>query len=122
MLSGRCQIVLDGLSLSAITGIKLSLKDGQFAETASIPYDGGLNYRFKDMGSTTEVVTYKGEHCVDAVKFIYDNEKERIKVEYTGGKPYIIYMADADKKAIVNTFNLATVLSDIKSKIGRAHV
>ena len=65
------------------TGIKLSLKDGQFAETASIPYDGGLNYRFK--------------------------------VEYTGGKPYIIYMADADKKAIVNTFNLATVLSDIKS-------
>lgn len=42
------------------TGIKLSLKDGQFAETASIPYDGGLNYRFKDMGSTTEVVTYKG--------------------------------------------------------------
>ena len=63
------------------TGIKLSLKDGQFAETASIPYDGGLNYRFKDMG----------------------------------GKPYIIYMADADKKAIVNTFNLATVLSDIKS-------
>ena len=97
------------------TGIKLSLKDGQFAETASIPYDGGLNYRFKDMGSTTEVVTYKGEHCVDAVKFIYDNEKERIKVEYTGGKPYIIYMADADKKAIVSTFNLATVLSDIKS-------
>ncbi len=97
------------------TGIKLSLKDGQFAETASIPYDGGLNYRFKDMGSTTEVVTYKGEHCVDAVKFIYDNEKERIKVEYTGGKPYIIYMVDADKKAIVNTFNLATVLSDIKS-------
>ena len=97
------------------TGIKLSLKDSQFAETASIPYDGGLNYRFKDMGSTTEVVTYKGEKCVDAVKFIYDNEKERIKVEYTGGKPYIIYMADADKKAIVNTFNLATVLSDIKS-------
>ena len=69
------------------------------------------------MGSTTEVVTYKGEHCVDAVKFIYDNEKERIKVEYTGGKPYIIYMADADKKAIVNTFNLATVLSDWRSRI-----
>lgn len=36
-------------------------------------------------------------------------------MEYTGGKPYVIYMADADKKAIVSTFNLATVLSDIKS-------
>ena len=95
------------------TGIRLSLKDGQFATTASIPYDGGLNYRFKDMGNTTEVVTYKGGHCVDAVKFLYDNAKERIKVEYTGGKPYIIYMAEADKQAVVNTFNLATVLSDI---------
>ena len=97
------------------TGIRLSLKDGQFAETASIPYDGGINYRFKDMGSTTEVVTYKGEHGIDAVKFIYDNADERIKVEYTGGKPYVIYMADADKKAVVSTFNLATVLSDIQN-------
>ena len=65
------------------------------------------------MGNTTEVVTYKGGHCVDAVKFLYDNAKERVKVEYTGGKPYIIYMAEADKQAVVNTFNLATVLSDI---------
>ena len=67
------------------------------------------------MGSTTEVVTYKGEHCVDAVKFIYDNEKERIKVEYTGGKPYIIYMADATRKRSSTPSTFATVLSDIKS-------
>lgn len=103
------------------TGIKLSVKNKekgeQFATTASIPYDGGLNYRFKDMGSTTEVVTYKGDHCVDAVKFIYENASDRIKVEYTGGNPYIIYMADADKKAIVTTFDLATVLSDISTMI-----
>lgn len=97
------------------TGIRLSTKDGEFAETASIPFDGGLNYRFKDMGNTTEVVTYKGDHCVDAVKFIYEKEKERIKVEYKGGKPYVIYIADGDKRAIVNTFNLATVLSDINN-------
>ena len=95
------------------TGIRLSTKDGQEAETAMIPFDGGLNYRFTDLGQTTEVVTYKGEHCESAVKLIYANEKERIKVEYKGGKPYTIYMADADKQAIVKTFNLATVLSDI---------
>ena len=34
-------------------------------------------------------------------------------MEYKGGKPYTIYMADADKEAIVKTFDLATVLSDI---------
>ena len=95
------------------TSVRLSTKDGQEAETATIPFDGGLNYRFTDLGQTTEVVTYKGEHCESAVKLIYANAKERIKVEYKGGKPYTIYMADADKEAIVKTFDLATVLSDI---------
>lgn len=97
------------------TGIKVSTKDGLFAETVSIPYDGGVNYRFKDLGNTTEVVTYKGENGVDAVKFIYSNQPERIRIDYTGGKPYTLTMADADKKAIVSTYSLATVLSDIES-------
>ena len=57
------------------TGIKVSTKDGQFAETAAIPYDGGVNYRFKDLGKTTEVVTYKGEKGLDAAKFISTNVK-----------------------------------------------
>ncbi len=97
------------------TGIKVSTGDGQFAETASIAYDGGVNYRFEDLGKTTEVVTYKGEKGIDAVKFISANVKERIRVDYTGGKPYIIYIADGDKKAIAATFNLATVLSDLET-------
>lgn len=97
------------------TGIKLSLKDGISAETASIPYDGGLNYHFEDLGNTTEVVTYKGEKGIDAIKLIYANPKERIKVEYTGGKPYTIYMADADKRAILATYDLAVVLTDIEN-------
>lgn len=99
------------------TGIKVSTPDGQFAETASIAYDGGVNYRFKDLGKTTEVVTYKGEKGLDAAKFISTNTKERIKAEYTGGKPYTIYIADGDKKAIAATFDLATVLSDLENLI-----
>lgn len=99
------------------TGIKVSTPDGQFAETATIAYDGGVNYRFKDLGKTTEVVTYKGEKGLDAAKFISTNAKERIKAEYTGGKPYTIYIADGDKKAIAATFDLATVLSDLENLI-----
>ncbi len=95
------------------TGIKLSTPGGLSAQTPAIPYDGGLNYRFKDMGNTTEVVTYQGLKCEDAVKFIYNNRSERIRVEYTGGKPYVIYIADADKKAIAATYELAVVLNDI---------
>ena len=99
------------------TGIKVSTPDGQFAETATIAYDGGVNYRFKDLGKTTEVVTYKGEKGLDAAKFISTNAKKRIKAEYTGGKPYTIYIADGDKKAIAATFDLATVLSDLENLI-----
>jgi uncharacterized lipoprotein NlpE involved in copper resistance len=123
----RCKVSEDGvMALESVyfgsrplnhTGIKVSAKDGLFAETASIPYDGGLNYRFQDLGNTTEVVTYKGENAVDAVKFIYANAGERIKVEYTGGKAYTMYMADGDKKALVATYDLATVLSDIDTLV-----
>lgn len=97
------------------TGIRLSLDDGQFSQTPNIPYDGGLNYRFKDMGATTEVVTYEGANGQQTIKFIYDNRDRRIRVEYTGGRPYVIYMADADKRAIAATYDLATVLSDVES-------
>lgn len=97
------------------TGIKVSTGDGQFAETAAIAYDGGVNYRFEDLGKTTEVVTYKGEKGIDAMKFVSANVKERIRVDYTGGKPYVIYIAEGDKRAIAATFSLATVLSDLET-------
>ncbi|MDR1939162.1 MAG: hypothetical protein LBQ73_11795 [Tannerellaceae bacterium] len=95
------------------TGIKVSTKDGLFAETASIPYDGGVNYRFKDEGNTSEIVNYQGENGIDAIKFIYANAKERIKVDFTGGKPYGIYLEEADKKDLAATYDLANILSEI---------
>ncbi len=97
------------------TGLKLSTPDGLYAETALIPYDGGLNYHFTDLGNTTEVVTYNGEKGSDALKFIYEHKDGRIKAEYMGGKPYVLYIADADKKAIAATYELAIVLSDIET-------
>ncbi len=95
------------------TGITISTGNDLSASTASIPYDGGVNYRFENLGMTSEIVTYKGDNAGDAIRFIYDHAKDRLKVTYTGGKSYILYMADADKKALVATYNLAVVLSDI---------
>jgi len=96
------------------TGLRVSTPDGLYAETPAVAYDGGKNFRFTDMGATTEVVTYDGENCEDAVKFIYSNRNERIKAEYTGGKPYFIYILDGDKQAVCKTFELAMVLNDIQ--------
>ena len=96
------------------TGLKFSTKDGTFGETPAIAYDGGINYRFKDLGNTSEVVTYKGDNCKGIANFVYIvDPKERIKAEYTGGKQYSLYLSDNDKKAIKATYELASVLSEI---------
>ncbi|MDR1645026.1 MAG: hypothetical protein LBS05_04280 [Tannerellaceae bacterium] len=96
------------------TGIRVSTKDGLFAQTNPIAYDGGLNYRFEDNGHVSEIVQYKAEKGADAIKFIYANAKERIKVDYTGGeRTYTIYMEEADKQSLVLTYNLAVLLADV---------
>jgi hypothetical protein len=97
------------------TGLKLSADNGTYAETPAIAYDGGLNYRFKDNGNTTEVVTYKGKNCKEIADLVYINQKERIKAEYTGGKPFAVVLSDSDKKAIRATCELALVLSEINA-------
>ena len=96
------------------TGIRLNTPDDEFVLSPTIPYDGGLNYHFEDLGHTTEVVTYQGEQCAELANFIYNNKDKRIRMEYKGGKPYVIYIAEADKKAIAATFEFAAVLSDIE--------
>ena len=52
------------------TGLKITAPDGTYAVTAEIPYDGGVNYRFRDDGRTTEVVTYAGDNGIDAIRFV----------------------------------------------------
>jgi hypothetical protein len=97
------------------TGLKLSTPDGTFVETATIPHDGGMNYRFKDGGNTTEVVTYKGENCIHAVHFLYGaDRKTRIRAEYTGGAAFSFYLTEADREAVRATYDLAVVLGDIE--------
>ena len=97
------------------TGLKLST-NSIFAETPSIPYDGGVNYRFKDLGNTTEIVTYKGEDCKSIANFVsIVDEKERIKAEYTGGRSYSLYLSGNDKKAIKATYELASILGEINA-------
>ncbi|MDR1335198.1 MAG: hypothetical protein LBK22_00020, partial [Tannerella sp.] len=98
------------------TGLRLTATGGTVAETPSIPADGGLNYRFTDLGNTTEVVSYKGEHCKAIVSLVcITGEKERIRADYTGGKPYTLYLSAADREAIRATCELAGTLSEISA-------
>ncbi|MBQ7823453.1 MAG: hypothetical protein IJ338_04680 [Bacteroidaceae bacterium] len=95
------------------SAMRLDTKDGAFAQTEEIPYDGGTNYRFTDNGNQTEVVTYTDGRDGGVVDLICLYPKERIKVTYKGKSPYVYYLDDQNKKAIVETVDLAKVLSEI---------
>ncbi len=113
--SGKLQIasVYFGRKPIEHHSMRLDLKDGVFAQTEEIPYDGGTNYRFTDNGNQTEVVTYTGGRDGGAVDVICLYPKERIKVTYQGKSPYVYYLDEQNKKAIVETAELAKVLSQI---------
>lgn len=94
--------------------LKVSSKNGEYAETENVLRDGGANYSFTDGGMTTETVTYLGDKGKDVALFIYDRQKEPVKATYLGETEYSIQISDADKKALAETYDLAIVLSDIE--------
>ena len=94
--------------------LRVSKKDDEYAETQSIPADGGANYSFIDLGMTTEVVTYQNGRDNGVVMFIYNNKDLPLKAEYMGGRKYSLTISSGDKNSLVKTVDFSTVLSDIK--------
>ncbi|MDR1562171.1 MAG: hypothetical protein LBS54_03655 [Dysgonamonadaceae bacterium] len=94
-------------------GLKVSIAGGGFAETSLIPADGGLNYTFRDLGMTTQVVTYVDGKDNGVSMFIYDNRDKRISAEYIGGEKYSITVTASDKAALVKTIDFASTIAEI---------
>jgi len=104
--------------------LKISAPDGRYTETEIIPRDGGLNYSFKDLGTTTEIVSYKREKDGGVIQFICNHHDEKLIAEYLGGnKTYAFQVAANDKNAVVEINKLAIILSDterLKKEIQKA--
>jgi predicted Ser/Thr protein kinase len=96
------------------SALKVSKSDGEYMETQNIPFDGGVNYTFVDLGMTTEVVTYIKGKDNGVIQFIYNNKDAVLKAEYLGGKKYTLTLSQADKKSLVKTVDFAFILSDIE--------
>jgi hypothetical protein len=95
--------------------LKISNSDGNYSETNQVPYDGGLNYRFVDLGMTTEVVSYSINTDNGVIMFIYANRTQALKADYLGGRrKYSLTISRADKDALIKTVDLSIVLSDIE--------
>jgi hypothetical protein len=95
------------------TTLRISAPNGLYAETPAIPYDGGRNYRFKDNGTYTEVVTYRGEHCHAVLQFLYENRDVSLRADYLGGEPYHIDVGKKDKANIAATWQFSYLLKDV---------
>ena len=93
--------------------LKVSKSDGEYAETQTVPHDGGLNYSFVDGGMTTEVVTYTKGRDNGVIQFIYNNKESVIKAEFLGKEKYTFTISSSDKNVLMRTFDFAVVLSDI---------
>ena len=100
------------------TFVRADLADKNFAETFRIPYDGGNNYRFKNDGHVTEIVTYKDGQCTEIVNLISENMKSPVLITYKGGKKYTLSLDMPTKQMIKATRDL-TLLMKITEDLKR---
>ncbi|MDR2804421.1 MAG: hypothetical protein LBB85_02095 [Dysgonamonadaceae bacterium] len=107
--------------------LKVAIPSGEYTETQSISFDGGANYTFKDSNGTNyEIVTFQQGRDNGVMAFIYAYAKEKITMEYAGGKKVPTrLLSQQEKDALVRTVNFATLLketeqlSEQKEKTGK---
>jgi len=94
------------------SSVKVSANDF-FANTDTIDTSNAFNHSFIDGGTRWEAVTFKNEADKGVAAFITQYASMRIKVTLYGKKSYVYYLADNDKKAIVETYRLWVVKKDV---------
>lgn len=92
------------------TAVKVSAKDGTFAETPA----SGDSYETSDLGVKTEKADYKLGNDGGIIAFISLNQDNPLTLEYIGDKNYKTTMQPTDRKAIAQLYELSQVLSSIE--------
>ncbi|GHT40316.1 hypothetical protein FACS189437_05740 [Bacteroidia bacterium] len=95
--------------------LKVSIPSGEYAETQTIPFDGGANYSFQDgAGITYQIVAFQKGRDNGVISFIYNYAREKITMEYAGGKKVVSRIISAkEKQALVKTVDFTAILKDI---------
>lgn len=92
------------------TAVKVSVKDGSFAQT---PVSKDI-YETSDLGVKTEKADYKLGDDGNVIGFITINKDNNIKVEYLGDRNYTTTMSPSDRLAVAEVYNLAQILASIE--------
>lgn len=94
--------------------IKVSTKDGSFAESLPVISDG-LNYTFKTLDGTYEIVRFQGNDDNGVAKFIYIYQDEPLTLTFIGTKSRDIALSASAKKSVAQSYELSTLLLDIEN-------
>jgi hypothetical protein len=95
------------------SSIRVSTKDGLYAETIPVPRDGAMNYSFKDNGLVYEMVRFNNKTENGVVNFILLHQQVPVKVELIGRRKVVYYLSEQDKKILKEATDLSAVLLDI---------
>ena len=95
--------------------LKASLVSGEYAETQSIAYDGGLNYRFQDSsGKYYEILTFQNNRDNGLIAFIYQYPTSKIELKYIGqSSSFARILSEAEKKSLIRTCDFSFIFSEI---------
>lgn len=93
--------------------IKVRSRDGSFAESLSVSSEG-LNYRFKTLDKSYEIVRFTGNYENGLARFIYTFQNEPITVDFIGKRTISASLSNAAKQGIVHSFELSTLLLNIE--------
>ena len=96
--------------------IKVSTKDGSFAESLPVT-DEGFNFRFSELGKQFEVIKFAGKNDNDngVAQFVYANEDKPITVTLSGGSKNTYTLPQNSKKAIVKALDLSVMMTQMDS-------
>lgn len=97
--------------------IRVSLKDGSFAETSAIPFDGGRNYRFKDGDMNHERVTFNLQNDGGVANFVSQFKDQQITLLFVGEQKEATQLMPVQKNAISTSLELSSTLQAMQSLV-----
>lgn len=94
--------------------IKVSTKDGTFAQSLPVTDDGFL-YRFSNMGKSYEVVRFQGAKENGVAKFIFANKDNPLTVTLQGKNKYTYTLSQTLKSAVSKSYQLSVMMLQLDS-------
>jgi hypothetical protein len=93
--------------------VRALASDDTFAETQVVPYDGALNYGFKDGDLKYEIVCFNRKTENNLINFILLNESKSLSIHLIGKQTYKYQLSANDELVAKDASDLSTVLTDI---------